>query len=178
LIAEASSQRCSSCSKRLPSCRIFTFPSAFHPALRRATSLLLLHLSPAQIKLFGSTTTSATELYNMCFSCGCWPWEVHVADAPTKDEYIFLDRNHTFYPDHRVVSEDSLPAFPRLLPTHSFSEHNISHMGLTRNYPQPKLSPTATSLPSWNQNAYLLRLWRAQSFSAPRSKHGALGEPQ
>ena len=42
----------------------------------------------------------------MCFSCGAWPFghpQVVLAAEPTKDEYIFLDDNHAFYPDHRKV---------------------------------------------------------------------------
>lgn len=44
----------------------------------------------------------------MCFGCG-WPWSAPVilADPPTKDEVIYLDQNHSFYPDYRMVSEDS-----------------------------------------------------------------------
>ncbi|EXJ60665.1 hypothetical protein A1O7_04818 [Cladophialophora yegresii CBS 114405] len=48
----------------------------------------------------------------MCFSCGAWPFgqpQVVLAAEPTKEEYIFLDDNHGFYPDHRKGSA-SAPA--------------------------------------------------------------------
>jgi hypothetical protein len=53
----------------------------------------------------------------MCLSCGgMWPWgnAVHLADAPTKDEYIFLDQNHSFYKDTRTVSQPSSSVLPHL----------------------------------------------------------------
>ena len=63
------------------------------------------------------------SIISMCFTCGgMWPWghAVHVADAPTKDEYIFLDKNHSFYKDHRKVSQP--PVFCRTCPTASSSK--------------------------------------------------------
>ena len=89
-------------------------PSCFLPTIR----LRLLDLPTTQTQRSTATTTLTAELYEMCLSCGCWPWgnALRVADAPNKDEYIFLGANHSFYPDHRVVSEDSYHTFPPLCP--------------------------------------------------------------
>jgi hypothetical protein len=101
-------------------CRIFTFTFVSHPACDRqeVCYFSISNLPPKQTNKPTNTTTSTIKLYKMCLSCGCWPWDnavhVQVADAPTKDEYIFLGANHSFYPDHRVVSEDSHRAFPPL----------------------------------------------------------------
>lgn len=54
----------------------------------------------------------------MCMNCGgCWPWAhpVQLAAEPVKDEYIYLDQNHSFYPDYRTVSDFAqLPSYSLL----------------------------------------------------------------
>ena len=117
----------------------------------------------------------------MCLSCGCWPFDhiVHVADAPTRDEYIFLDENHSFYPDHRKVSE--APRFPVFFPPahpvpntiHSKSL-NISTISLPAHvlHLQSRLPTTISCL---RHDAHLLHIRRAQSFSPQSPQHGILG---
>jgi hypothetical protein len=79
----------------------------------------------------------------MCLSCGCCPWDnaLRVADAPTRDEYIFLDQNHSFYPDHRVVSEESCRAFLPLCTRTLLRTRDQIHETSTANLLQPERLP-------------------------------------
>lgn len=98
-----------------------------------------------QSKTFLNSTASITPTTDckMCFSCGCWPWGVHVADAPTKDEYIFLDKNHSFYPDHRVVSKESCRTFLHLAHTLSLRTTDLSLELSLLPFPQHLLEPSS-----------------------------------
>lgn len=62
-----------------------------------------------------------------------WPWghAVHLADAPTKDEYIFLDQNHSFYKDHRTVSHPPTVFCRRTCPIESSLSSQLTHIHIS-----------------------------------------------
>ena len=75
----------------------------------------------------------------MCLSCGQW-WgsQIPLYDPPAKDETIYLDANHAFYPDERKVSEDFCPFWP-----HSdFRRRRDDH-----HQPDPVIVPALPHLP-------------------------------
>ena len=97
----------------------------------------------------------------MCFTCsGMWPWghAVHVADAPTKDEYIFLDKNHSFYKDHRKVSQP--PVFCRTCPTASCSKPIESSSSLPAQFtPSSSLTqPTTNTVTSSSSSLFCSKM--------------------
>ena len=121
--------------KRIPR----AFPSPDHRT-HTCASQLRLHIHDVLPNLRDLAIAIALRylhtIIRMCFSCGgsMWPWghAVHLADAPTKDEYIFLDQNHSFYKDRRTVSRPPTVFCRRTCPIKS-SSSQLAHFHIAIN---------------------------------------------